>query len=296
MSARLTATSWLLRLVAKPRLARMSFERMRADNLADPPPGVAATHAVEVAELGGTRCVWLDRDRRDAGVIVYLHGGSYVCGPYAGHWAYLSRLLGAAGGAGLLVDYGLAPEHRCPAARDDVAAALAAAESAGDLAPGRWALVGDSAGGALALVAAYMRRDAGATLPACLVLSSPGLDLTLSNPEARSAERRDPMLTISMLLRCNAAYIGDHDWKDPLVSPYFGDPSGLPPTFVHSGSRELLGPDARRWAERARRSGSDVIHVEQSGGFHGFALAPPSIREAREALAREAEFVSGSLA
>ena len=285
------AARGLMRVLTKPRMARMSAAETKAANLSDPPSGVARAHRCEAAALGGTRVVWLDRGRAANGVVVYVHGGSYVSGPYEGHWTYLSRLVAATAMAGVLVDYRLAPEHPHPAAVDDAFAAIAAGQDSGLLEPGGWALVGDSGGGALAVIAARRLREEGRDLPAALVLCSPSLELTFSNPEVEALEASDPMLTVAGLRRWTRTYIGTHDPRDPTISALFGEPSGLPPTLVLAGSRELMVPDVRAWAQKAASAGVDVTFEEQPGGFHGYAIATPRIPEARRALAAQARFI-----
>jgi acetyl esterase/lipase len=292
MSLQMSAARVLLRLTTKPRLARMSAERAKANSLPEPPPSVSAAHECEVVDLGGVRAVWLDRARGGTATIVSLHGGSLVSGPYRAHWEHLGRLAEAAAGAGLLIDYRQAPEHPFPAALDDVVTAIAAAGTAGELEPGRWILFGGGATAGLAVAAAMRLRDSGGALAAGLVLSSPEFDFTLSNPELAARERADPLLTIAAGRRWNFAYAGEHDWRDPLISPLFGDPSGLPPALVQVGSTELLVPDVRAWCEKAERAGVEVTYVEEPGAVHDYALASPRIPEARRALETQAKFVA----
>jgi acetyl esterase/lipase len=295
MSLQMSAARLLLRLATKPRLARMSAEQAKRNTEPEPPAEIVGAHGCDVAELGGVRAVWLGRARAGTGTVVSLHGGSLVSGPYRAHWEHLARLAQATGLAGLLIDYRHAPQHPFPAALDDVVAALAAAEAANELTPGRWALFGGGATAGLAVAVCSRLRDAGRGQPSALVLSSPEFDFSLSNPALAERERADPVMTIAAGLRWNAAYIGDHDPRDPLISPLYGDPSGLPPALVQVGSTELLVPDVRAWCEKARAAGVEVTCVEERGAVHDFALASPRIPEARRAQADQAEFVSAAL-
>jgi acetyl esterase/lipase len=292
MSLRMAATRLFLRTLAKPRMARLSIEQAKRDNLPDPPPEVERSHAAETVELGGVRAVWLDRERAaGSGAIVWVHGGSFVSGPYRNHWQHLSRLVSATGMAGLMVDYRLAPEHPFPAAPDDCVAAIAAAAEAGELRPQGWAMIGDGSGGGLALAVCAQLRDGGLDQPGALVLVSPEFDLSLSNPEVEALGPADPMMSIEAPRRWNAAYVAGADWRDPRVSPLFGDPAGLPPTLVQAGSTELLVPDIRSWCAGAQRAGVEVAYVEEPGGFHDFAVVSPRLPEARRAHAAQIAFI-----
>jgi monoterpene epsilon-lactone hydrolase len=281
MSVRMIASRAFLRAAVKPRLERASLERLRNDDHHDPPSAIVAGHACEEEVRGGSRVVWLDRDRAADGVLAYVHGGSYVSGPAPNQWDYLARLGDATGLAGLLVDYRLAPEHPYPAALDDVVASIRGLGA-------DWFLAGDSSGAAIAIAAAYRLRDEEGRRPRGLVLTSPSVDLTLEG----AAERSDPMLTSAYLHRWWATYAGDRDRRDPLLSPLFGDPAGLAPVQITVGSRELFVAGARRWRDRCEAAGIAVDYLEQRGGFHGFPMSAAFLPEGRAAIARQAEFVN----
>ena len=292
MSIRLAASRLYLRAFIKPRLARMSVAEAKVSNLPDPPEGIADRYACEVVDLGGVRAVWLERARAPGrGAFVLVHGGSFVSGPYRSHWDYVGRMVDATGMAGLVIDYRLAPDHPFPAAVEDCVAAIAAATEIGELAPRRWVMAGDGSGGGLAVAVCSRLRDSGAGVPAGLILVSPELDLALTNPEIAGRERRDPMMSAKAPRLWNAAYVGDHDWRDPLISPIFGDAAGLPPSLAFVGSTEILVPDLRIWCERCRQAGVDVTYMEEPGGFHDFALASPRLPEARRAQEQQAAFI-----
>ena len=154
-----------------------------------PPPSLNGAQAVPRK----TRCEWVWRasgeSRQsdasgDAGLLFYIHGGGFIAGSTATHKGLISRLLAATGEGvyALSVDYRLAPEHRQPAAAEDVWAAFwwLAREKRVD--PRSIVVAGDSAGAGLAagLVRALSRADSGAVSVAGLLLLSPWLDLSCS--------------------------------------------------------------------------------------------------------------------
>ncbi|WP_320669419.1 alpha/beta hydrolase [Patulibacter defluvii] len=267
------------------------YEQLQAGDEHEPPRAVRRHHHCTAVEHGGARAVWLDRNHAPEGVLVFLHGGSYVSGPFLDQWQYLSRLCRRTGMAGLLVDYRLAPQHPFPAALEDALAVIDGATRERLLRPGAWSLLGDSAGGGLAVAVASRLRDGAGDPPAALVLCSPWLDLAVADPDARRLARVDAMLTLDGLARHAAAYAGDRPLDDPLLSPLHGDPHGLPPTMIHTGTRELFLPDVRTWERRCREAGVTVVSREQPGGFHGYVTAVASLPEARRAADEQAEFV-----
>src|SRR6266513_2630561 len=103
---------------------------------------------------------------------------------------------------------------------------------------------------------------------------SPYADLTLSGETLLQNRAIDPILTPEGLRLRVPDYVGSADASDPLISPVFGDLSGLPPLLIQAGSHEILLSDAVRLAGRA--AVADVpVTLEVTPGvphvFQGFA-------------------------
>ncbi|WP_369134812.1 alpha/beta hydrolase fold domain-containing protein [Modestobacter sp. I12A-02662] len=255
---------------------------------------VPAGQHVETRTAGGVPVTWLRPSAVDRAALVYLHGGSYVTGPVAGQWRWLSTLSAELSVAAIMIDYRLAPEHPHPAALEDVVAALQALTTAEVLRRGRWALVGDSSGGALALAATQILIAAGSPLPAALVLMAPWVDLTLTNPRIPSTEPADPVLSRRFLQPSAAAYAGRTPLSDRRLSPLYGDLAGIPPVHITAGTRDILVHDVRLLRQRLLDAGVAVDHLEEPGALHAYPTlgAGPA---ADRAVAAQASFLRGRL-
>lgn len=284
MSVQMVMTRAFLR-AAKPLITRASFAQAKKAIVSSPPKGVVGDEAL----VAGVRCVWLARDHAAAGVVVYLHGGAYVAGPSKAHWQWLSMMCRDTGMAGLLVDYGLAPEHPYPFGLDQVMAVLDSLRRAGVT---RLVIAGDSAGGGLAVAACLRLRDEGLPLPDVALLMSPWVDITMTDPRGAALQRRDCMLSVRMLDASAKAYAGTHERTQPYLSPLFGDLQGLPPTFVHMGGREMFLAEDRDFVRRCRDTGVDVMAVEEPSGFHASAVLVSGLPEARKAQRQMVEFIA----
>lgn len=111
-----------------------------------------------------------------------------------------------------------------------------------------------------------------------MVLVSPWLDVTLSDPASESIN--DPILTVSGLRGAGLQWAGDLDPMDSLVSPLFGSVDGLPPITIYSGSQDLLSRDTLRLHQRAVAEGIDIDVEFLNGGLHGwpgFSFLPEAI-------------------
>jgi acetyl esterase/lipase len=217
----------------------------------------------------------------EAGAILYLHGGAFCLGSAWTHRGLTTRLALAAGMPVWAPDYRLAPEHPYPAALDD-AAACYEAMLAGGLRPGQIVIAGDSAGGALAMALVLRLQAQRAAMPAGLVLLSPLLDLSLSDPALLTRAEKDPMVRAAWLRQALAAYACPSDAVEH--RPLEADLAGLPPLLVQVGSDEILLSDSLRLAERARACGVDCrleIHEQR---WHVSQLQAAQLKSASAAI------------
>lgn len=126
----------------------------------------------------------------------------------------------------------------------------------------------------------------GLARPSALVLLSPWLDLTVSDPVQAAIEPHDVMLMRPGARAAGRWYAGDWPLDDWRVSPLHGELAGLPPVLMFCGTHDILVVDARRLAARVRREGADLAYVEEPGLMHVYALMPlPEARAARERIA-----------
>lgn len=222
------------------------------------------------------------------GTVLYLHGGAYCVGSPATHRAITSHLARRTSARIFVADYRLAPEHPFPAAVDDAVAACRALLRDGG-SPRRIAIIGDSAGGGLALATALRLRDLGEPLPAALVLFSPWVDL--GTPDRGVEPPGEAMLSRAWTAECARLYLGGRDSKDPLASPINGDLRGLPPTLVQVGQDELLLPDARRLHSALAAAGVPVELQEYPRRWHVFQVNAGVLADADRALESVARFL-----
>lgn len=224
--------------------------------------------------------------------IIYLHGGVFCVGSPATHRAITSRLARNLDAHVYAVDYRLAPEHPFPAALEDVLTVYQELLNAGEK-PERIAIVGDSAGGGLALSTVFAARDMGLPAPAALYVMSPWVDLTLAN--SRQASPRESMLSWPGLARAARLYAPGAT-EDPMVSPLRGDLVGLPPLMIQSGSEEILLAEAQQLFEKARHANVETRLKIHDGLWHVFQVHAGLLASANDALSEGSDFLRQYLA
>jgi epsilon-lactone hydrolase len=221
--------------------------------------------------------------------VLFLHGGGYVAGSPALYRHFTWRIATAARARVLAVDYRLAPEHPFPAALDD-AVAVYRWLVAGMADPRRTAVMGDSAGGGLALALLLRLRDDGLELPGAAIALSPWTDLALTGASLSLNMKSDPMLNTAQARLFAGSYLAGADPRNPYASPLYGNPAGLPPTLIHVGSDEILRDDSVRMAETLRAAGCRVTIEVWPRMPHVWHFLAPVLPEARQAIAHIGTF------
>jgi acetyl esterase/lipase len=223
------------------------------------------------------------------GVILYLHGGGFVAGSAKAYRGLASQLARRTRRPVFVVDYPLAPEATVPAAPDAVMAAYEWLRGNGTQ---RVGFVGDSAGGGLCLVTlARLAHDLRPSAAVAGVVFSPWVDLAFTGASMKDAHIEDPLLTYEYLKAGARMYLGSVDPRDPVASPLFGDLSKLPPLLIQVGSDERLLDDARQYAARAARAGSQVRLEVWEGMHHVFQVNVADLPSSGVALDRAAAFL-----
>lgn len=214
--------------------------------------------------------------------VLLLHGGAFItCSPRT-HRVFAAHLSRAAQAPVVVLDYRLAPEHPYPAAVDDADAALDAL-----LAHGAVDVVGDSAGGALALLLALRRRDSGRLLPGAVGLVSPVVDLTAET--ASGWRGSDPVLREGWVREGCAAFVGGADAR--ALSPLHQRLHDLPPVLVQVSEHERLWPEGEQLVERLQAFGAPVESELLAGLWHDAHLQADLVPEAAAAVTRLGQFL-----
>ena len=240
--------------------------------------------------LDGMPMAWVrpERGHDRSTVILYCHGGGYTSGNLGYARVLAAKMASATGCEVLAFQYRLAPEYPYPAALEDARKAWEYLMHQG------WGakhviLAGDSAGGNLALELTLSLKAEGRLLPGRLVLFSPWTDMTAGGESYTQREELDPMLTNRYIQSVRRAYAPEADYSLPQFSPLFADLSGLPPTLIQVGEREILYSDSQQLQQALIAAGVPCVLQSWPDMWHVFQMFP--LKSAGEAMAAMAEFL-----
>jgi acetyl esterase len=226
--------------------------------------------------------------------VVYLHGGAFLSGDLDFEHPRCLELCRETGAVVVAVDYRLAPEHPFPAGFEDCLRAVLWLIRGGPgplPSPTRLALVGASAGGALAAAVCLWLREHYLPQPSLLALLYPVLDDRLRTRSMRE-HSATPVWDGPNCHHMWHHYLGPEAQREP-VSCYAAparaeDLSGLAPAHVMTAGLDPLCDEGNIFAGRLLAAGVPTALHEYPGAFHGFdTLADAAVsRRARDELHR----------
>lgn len=228
-------------------------------------------------------------------VILYIHGGGWVLADLDTYDATPRALSKATNALVISTDYRHAPEHRFPAAHEDVFGAYQwTLENAG-----RWggdasrvAVVGESAGGNMAVSLGMMAQAKGMQMPVHQVLVYPVASTSMNTESYRQHAQAAPLNAAMMKWFFEQTMAKEEDWKDPQINLLDAQSlAGLPPTTIITADIDPLRSDGELLAKKLRSDGVSVQLKNYEGVTHEFFGMGAVVDTAREAV----NFAAGNL-
>jgi triacylglycerol lipase len=203
--------------------------------------------------------------------VVAIHGGAYVDQPTLLHWLSYTDMAHETGATVVVPIYPLEEQGGTAGTVEPEIANLISAEIGAEGA-GHVSVIGDSAGGGIALAAVELLAGEDKAVPDSMVLESPTLEAALDNPNITLVD--DPILNLAELQTDGQVWAGGLPLTDPLVSPLYGSLEALPTTYVYSGSDDVLAPDVLTLEQDAIAQDAPFSFILRVGEIHDWALAP----------------------
>ena len=205
-------------------------------------------------------------NRENNKYILYFHGGSYVAKATQNHWNFLEKIVKDTGYEVIMPDYPLTPKYNYKDVYNMVEPLYK--EIVEKVGKNNLIIMGDSAGGGLALGLYEKLAEDNIENPIKTILISPWLDVRLENTEIKEIEKNDNILNKEVLKLAGIAYAGEDGINSYLVNPIDGDLSKLSNIKIFIGTYDILYPDCKLLKERAEKVNEDVEIMEYARAKH----------------------------
>lgn len=234
---------------------------------------------IEATQINGVKAYNIEAPVLNAAhkqhIFIHLHGGGYLLEGGASATKEGAAIASTSGIKVISVDYGLTPDHPFPAGLNDALAVykeILKTHAASNIAIG-----GTSAGGGLTLALTHKLKALNLPLPGALFAGTPWTDLAATGDTIITNESIDNVLVTNegFLNGMAKLYAGEHELTNPLISPYYGDFSQFPPTYLVSGTRDLLLSDTVRVHRKLRDANVTAdLNVFEGLPHGGYMFAP----------------------
>lgn len=198
--------------------------------------------------------------------ILYLHGGSYVGEPEEEHWKFLQELVIDTNQTVILPDYPLAPKYTYKEVFNMIKPLYE--NMLKEISHENIILMGDSAGGGMALALEEYLSEENIELPQKLILISPWLDVTMKNSKIDEVQKNDKDLNKEALKLAGKLYAGKDGMENYLVNPINGPLEKLKNVTIYTGTYDILNPDVHILIEKANNVNVNITLKEYEGAGH----------------------------
>lgn len=200
-------------------------------------------------------------------VILYLHGGAYIEEMSPEYWYFVEKIVNETDSIIIIPDYPLAPKYNYEDVFNMLEPLYNEIIKKVDL--NNFILMGDSAGGGMALSLLEKVNEQNIDTPSETILISPWLDVSMENDKIDEVQKKDTMLNKEVLKLAGIAYAKDiNDIKSYLVSPIYGDLSKIKNVTIFTGTNDILNPDVHLLTEKAQEKGIIVKVNEYQDAKH----------------------------
>jgi dihydroorotase len=236
---------------------------------------------------------------KESGVVLFVRGGGLVFGDLETHDPICRLLAVSSNSTVIAVDYRSAPEHKYPAAHDDVYAALQwifknSNSQSLKFDSKKVILVGESSGCSLVLSACHKwnveQKNAPALLGQVLWYPTVGIESGSTAALAQSAVSESKRVNLLKM------YVEDFDRQNsnPYVQPiYYSSEQlqGMPSASVYVPGFDALCDQQIEFSRKLHSSGVDVQLNLLKSTIHGFAYMFGKIPVARQAIEQSGTWI-----
>ena len=205
--------------------------------------------------------------------IAFFHGGGFTLMGLDTHDEICRQLCTKTGAVVMSVDYALAPENPYPAGINDCVSATKWFINNANLYKGdgsKVAVVGDSAGGYMAISTAKKLQNEGINLKAQVVVY-PVTDHYSSGHSSWEENKEGYILSAEMMKWFWDNFITDPNKFDEASPLRTQNLEGLAPAFIATANYDPLRDEGKAYADKLKAAGVEVVYgnYENVHGFYG---------------------------
>jgi monoterpene epsilon-lactone hydrolase len=250
----------------------------------------ASNVSMDETTIAGVKSYWFNKELLSKKeIIVYLHGGVYTYGNINAYRAMLTHLTKSLNTPILYIEYSLSPEHVFPTANKEIFNVYK--ELHKKYSGYKISIIGDSAGGGLAIYLVNDAQKSNIPVPSALALISPWVDLDCDNNSYTTKKAVDPILNKDFLYSHALMYASG---KIKEANPGEMKFNKFPPVFLLVGTDEVLNDDSKNFYSSIKPIQKKAKLKEFEGQKHVWLFSHIDSKESVEAIKDIKDFISAN--
>ena len=259
----------------------IDYKKIRKEDVQHPKGAFFKQNQLRKFKVSNTLITEIGLHKNSEKLLIFVHGGAFISGPAQHHWDTLKKIAQHTNYKIWMCDYPKAPENKIAHISKNIDLVYELALES--YLPNKIYLIGDSVGGTLITSLLQRLIIKNIKIPNKIILISPVMDASMSNPEIEKVDPIDPMLSKKGVLSAKKMCIENNDLKNVLISPLYGNFESFPKTFLFLAENDITHPDQKLAAQKFMRAKVNLQIIEGKNMPHIWPLLPV-MKEAKIAL------------
>lgn len=258
----------------------VNYKKIRKEDIKKP-KGTFFKQNATTFKISNSLITEIKQPKDSGNLLIFVHGGAFISGPSKHHWDSIKTIFNKTNHTIWMCDYPKAPESNVNEISENINEIYSKAL---DKYPNnKIILMGDSAGGTLITTLTQRLIKNGNKLPNKIILISPVMDASMTNPKIDSIEPTDPMLSKAGVLSAKKMYANGASLTHEKVSPFYGSFDNFPQTILFVAENDITFPDQQLAIEKLKKANVNTEIIIGEKMPHIWPLLPVMI-EAKVAL------------
>lgn len=259
----------------------IDFKKIRKEDVFDPKGKFFKRHNTKNFKVLNSLITEIGNHTASEKLLIFIHGGAFISGPAQHHWDTIKTISSQTSYTIWMCNYPKAPEHKISEISENIDTIYHTALE--NYSPNQIAMIGDSVGGTLITALIQRLISTNIKLPQKIILISPVVDASMTNPEIEKTDLIDPMLSKNGVLSAKRMCAGDIDLKDAMISPLYGRFEQFPETILFLAENDITYPDQKLVVDKLTAAKVNIEIIEGKNMPHIWPFLPV-MQEAKMAL------------
>jgi len=223
--------------------APINFEKIRKEDIHYPKGKFFKQNKIRTFKVIDSLITEVGLNKNSDKLLIFIHGGAFISGPAKHHWDSIKKIATQTNYKIWMCDYPKSPENKISKISENIDSIYNTALD--QFQPNKISFIGDSVGGTLitSLTQRLILKDI--KLPKKIILVTPVMDASMSNPEIEKIDIIDPMLSKIGILSAKKMCAENNDLKNIMISPLFGSFDKFPHTILFIAENDIFYPDQK---------------------------------------------------